>query len=252
MSALYLLTIDVGGAIPIRQWLWKVPIHRRALVETELDCMLGDRVIEPTKGQWVSPLLLVKRSRFQFRVMPFGALKCALHLRAADGWGPGRTLAEGCLMHLDDIMTYGLTFGECKECLRSVLQRQGDADLKVKPSKSQLFWWEAAFLGHMESGQGIATDPEKPQMVRRWPTPTCVEIVWSFHGFCSYYRSFVPGFATVCHPITLEEPGGTKDLRYRCFSSGGGSSPQPEGHGGEGEGTGVCQSGPQQARGMST
>lgn len=28
-----------------------------------------------------------------------------------------------------------------------------------------------------------------------------MEEVCSFHSFCSYYRSFVPGFATVCHPI---------------------------------------------------
>lgn len=45
-------TINVGGAVPIRQRLQKVPIHRRALVEADLDRMLADQVIELTKGPW--------------------------------------------------------------------------------------------------------------------------------------------------------------------------------------------------------
>lgn len=47
-------SIDVGGAVPTRQRLWKVPIHRRDLVEAELEWMLADEVIEPTKGPWAS------------------------------------------------------------------------------------------------------------------------------------------------------------------------------------------------------
>lgn len=54
-------TINIGAAVAIRQRLWKVPIHRRALVEAELEHMLADQVVEPTKGSWVSPVVLVKK-----------------------------------------------------------------------------------------------------------------------------------------------------------------------------------------------
>lgn len=37
-----------------------------------------------------------------------------------------------------------------------------------------------------------------------------MEEAQSFHGFCSYYRSFVPGFATICHPITQLMAKGAK------------------------------------------
>lgn len=70
-----------------------------------------------------------------------------------------RLLGEGCLVYLDDIATYGLTFNKCRECLWTVLRRLGDGSLKVKPSKCQLFHQEVAFLGHIMSGQGIPTNP---------------------------------------------------------------------------------------------
>lgn len=43
-------TIEVSGSAPICQRLWKVPIHQRALIEADLDRMLANQVIKPTKG----------------------------------------------------------------------------------------------------------------------------------------------------------------------------------------------------------
>lgn len=55
----------------------------------------------------------------------------------------------------------------------SVLERLGEAGLKVKQSKCQIFHREVAFLGHVVLGQGIATDQDKIRVVRDWP-PLCV------------------------------------------------------------------------------
>lgn len=54
-------SIDVRGAVPIRQRLRKVPIHRGAMVEAELARMLADKVIEPSRDPWASPVVLVKK-----------------------------------------------------------------------------------------------------------------------------------------------------------------------------------------------
>lgn len=90
----------------------------------------------------------------------------------------------------------------CSKILGMLASRQA--------SKCQLFKQEVTFLGHLVSGQGIASDPDKIGVVRNWPAPTCSEQVRSFHGFCSYYWSFVPGFATICHPITQMTAKGAK------------------------------------------
>lgn len=70
-------------------------------------------------------------------------------------------LGEGCLVYLEDIVTYGRMFPECRERLERVLLSLGNAGLRVKPSKCQLFRREVAFLRHMVSGHGIATDSDK-------------------------------------------------------------------------------------------
>ena len=45
--------------------------------------------------------------------------------------------------------------------LRDVFTRQKNAGLTLKPSKCHLLQMEVRYLGHVVSGKGIQTDPEK-------------------------------------------------------------------------------------------
>ena len=63
-----------------------------------------------------------------------------------------------------------------------MFQKLEEAGLKLKPSKCELFWWQLAYLGHVISAQGVATDEGKIEVIKNWPTPTNVMEVQSFWG----------------------------------------------------------------------
>ena len=58
------------------------------------------------------------------------------------------------------------------------------------------------FLGHIVSGEGLATDPEKIQLVKDWPTPTTLRHVRGFLGLTGYYRKFIKDYAKIATPLT--------------------------------------------------
>ena len=105
------------------------------------------------------------------------------------------------LIYLDDIIVYSKTFDEHLENLKTVLERLKGINLKLNLKKCNLLCKKVAFLGHEVSEQGIATDPAKSQSVKDWPEPKSVTEVRQFVGLASYYRKFIPNFATICTPL---------------------------------------------------
>jgi len=108
---------------------------------------------------------------------------------------------EVCLVYLDDIVLFSKTTEEHLERLVRVLGRLESAGLKLKPEKCRLMQKSVSFLGHVVSGDGIATDPAKTKLVSEWPVPENIRDVRSFPGLAGYYRRFVKGYATIATPL---------------------------------------------------
>ena len=141
---------------------------------------------------------------FQFKVMPFGLTNApATFQRLME-----RILAglqwQICLVYIDDIIIFSQTLEDHIEQLQAVFGRLKAAKVKLKPKKCFLFHQKVAYLGHIVSDSGIQTDPDKIKAVR--DSPQNQTDIRSFVGLCSYYRRFIPDFATVAKPlITLTE-----------------------------------------------
>ena len=74
---------------------------------------------------------------------------------------------------------------------------------------------QLAYLVHVISAKGVATDEGKIEAIRNCPTPTTVTEVQSFLGFMGYYHRFIPKFTQVAQPLhelTSGENAGKKRL----------------------------------------
>ena len=107
-----------------------------------------------------------------------------------------------CLVYLDDIIVFSRDMKQHLERCRVVFSRLRSAGLKLKVSKCNMMRDSVQFLGHVVSGSGVATDPEKISKVKEWPQPKDIHDVKAFYGLCSYYRKFVKDFAKIAAPLT--------------------------------------------------
>ena len=108
----------------------------------------------------------------------------------------GELHLKECLIFLDDILIFSKTFEEHLSRL-GVFSRLKKHNLKLKPSKCELFMKEVKYLGHIVSENGVQTDPEKVKALKKWPIPTNVKTLRSFLGFTGYYRRFIKDNAKI-------------------------------------------------------
>ncbi|XP_022110685.1 uncharacterized protein LOC110990141 [Acanthaster planci] len=186
------------------------PIPR---IDDSLDSLAGSKwfsTLDLASGYWQVELdqeakqksaFVVRGGLYSWRVMPFGLCNAPstferLMERVLEGlhW-------ETLLVYLDDVIVFAHTVEEELSRLEAVFVRLREAGLKLKPKKCELFKESVLYLGHVVSGDGVATDPEKVEAVREWPAPTNVREVQSFLGLVSYYRRFIRGFADVARPL---------------------------------------------------
>ncbi len=70
-------------------------------------------------------------------------------------------IGTSCLFYLDDIIIYGKMFEDTLANLKLVMACLREQDLLAKAQNCELFEKSIAFLGHVMSEEGIATDPKR-------------------------------------------------------------------------------------------
>jgi len=112
---------------------------------------------------------ITRRGMYRFRTTPFGLCNAVATFPRLMDLALAGLNSEICLVYLDDIILHSKTLEEYLQRLEMLLQQLQEVNLKLKPNKCSLMQKKVVFLGHVISGDGIATHPEKIKLVEKWP-----------------------------------------------------------------------------------
>ena len=133
---------------------------------------------------------------FEFNFMPFGLCNSAPTFQRLMDTLLSGLLWNSCLVYIDDVIIFSETFEEHVNRLESVFTRFQESGLKLKAKKCFFAKREVTFLGHCVNEHGISPDKEKVSAIKNFPKPNNVSELRSFVGLISYYRKFIPDFAS--------------------------------------------------------
>ena len=168
---------------------------------TKLDLRSAYNLIRIREGDEYKTAFRTKYGHYEYLVMPFGLTNAPATFQSFINSVLRPYLEKFVILYLDDILIYSKSLEEHTEHVRTILKTLLDNNLYVKPKKCEFHKQQVEFLGHVISGKGIATDPNKIKSVKEWPTPKCVKDIQRFLGLCNYYRRFVENFAFIAKPL---------------------------------------------------
>jgi hypothetical protein len=96
---------------------------------------------------------------------------------------------------------YSKNLEEHKKHLSLVLNLLQDNQLYAKWSKCEFTKQKVEYLGHIISGDGVATDSLKIEAMLNWHVPTNVTQLRGFVGLTGYYKRFIQNYGIICKPL---------------------------------------------------
>ena len=172
--------------------------------------------IDLAKGYWQILVLPEDRPKtafathqglFQFIRMPFGLVSApAVFARMMRMLHLADLSAEN---FFDDILVHSASWSDHLHHVRNVLDRLKSYGLTARPSKILTGFQSLEFLGHVVGSGVLRPDESKTDKILQVSTPTTKKQVRSLLGLLSFYRRYIPGFASVAAPLTdLTKEGG--------------------------------------------
>jgi hypothetical protein len=168
---------------------------------TTLDLASGYWQVEMSDQDIEKTTFITHQGLYEFLVMPFG-LRCAPStFQRLMNHVLRKFLGKFVAVYLDDIIIFSTSFEQHIDHVNQVFEALRNATLKIKLKKCFFCFPNLTFLGHIVRRNGISSDPEKIEKIKKFPMPRNVKDVRSILGLFSYYRKFVKDFSKIAKPL---------------------------------------------------
>ncbi len=94
---------------------------------------------------------------------------------------------EYVFWYINDILIVTPTFEMHMKVLQMVLDQLRQFNMLLKPSKCKFLSADMSYLSYIISHRGLAPEPQKLEMIRKWHMPLTHKNISSFLRFMSYY-----------------------------------------------------------------
>ena len=139
---------------------------------------------------------------YHFTRMPYGLTGAPATFQRLLDKLIGPEMEPHAFAYLDDIVIVTPTFEEHLDWLERVLSKITAAGLTINPEKCEFCRSQVRYLGFILQRDGLTIDPDKAKPIFEYPAPRNLKQLRRFLGMSSWYRRFIPHFATVSEPLT--------------------------------------------------
>lgn len=175
-DAKYLSTLDIKSAY------WQIPLEE--------------------SSKEITAFTVQGRGLYHFNVLPFGLSNAPATWQRFIDRVLGMDLEPYVFVYLDDAIIVTSTFEKHSEILEEIFKRLAAAKLTLNKDKCHFCKPELRYLGYVVDSQGLRVDPDKVKTIMDLPVPRNVKEVRQFCGTASWYRRFIPNFASRLYPLT--------------------------------------------------
>ena len=170
---------------------------------SSVDLCQGYHQVKIRKEDQVKTTMVTHMGTYAWNTMSFGLTNAPAHFsRCMDVLLAG--LHWRCAsVFIDDVVVYSNSFKEHLGHLDEVFGRLREFEVKVKPSKCQLFKDELTYLGHQITKEGINPITDKVEAINKIPPPKTLKELRSYIQKCNYYRRFIKDFSKICNPLRV-------------------------------------------------
>jgi hypothetical protein len=169
---------------------------------SKLDLCAGYHQIRLAPGEEHKTAFQTHNGQFKFKVMAFGLTGAPATFQHAMNVTLAPVLRKFVVVFFDDILIYSPSYELHLQHLSTILTILQRDQWQVKFSKCVFAQRSVAYLGHVISDAGVATDTSKIESINTWSRPTNQKELRGFLGITGYYRKFIQHYAVIAQPLT--------------------------------------------------